>query len=218
MTGNRKKSLAVVCNLLIGIFSFGSWIAMAVLTGNGETLAENGWRSLKFFTVLSNLFNGGVSLLYVYWLLAGREITVRKKLLKLTAVTAVGLTFTTVLVFLGPLYGYGNMFLGSNLWMHLLLPLASFFSYIFPERGTDIPRRMLLWTGVPTVLYEIGYVLNMVLHGIGTWPDTNDFYGFMTWGYGPAAVIAVVVLCVTWLIAFLLWMAGRDTGSRKHSR
>lgn len=196
-------------NLFIGLMSFGSWIFMAVLTRKGDMLASNGFGSLKYFTVLSNLFNGAVCLLYACWLIRGKEMTPAKKLLKLMGTTAVGLTFITVMGFLGPLYGYNTMFNGGNFWMHLVLPLLSFVSYIFYEREVKIPLRLVHWTVLPTLLYEIGYVMNMVLNGVGTWPDTNDFYAFLSWGYAMGAVIAAVILGVTELIALVLWKAGR---------
>ena len=41
--------------------------------------------------------------------------------LKYAATVSVGLTFLTVMLFLGPRFGYGAMFQGVNLWFHLLM-------------------------------------------------------------------------------------------------
>ncbi len=229
-----KRNMAFIFNLFIGIVSFGAWIFMAVLSMEGDTLSSNGFSSLKYFTVLSNLFNGAVCLIYAYWLLRKSRITANRRLLKLMATAAVGLTFLTVMVFLGPLYGYGSMFLGANFWMHLTLPVMSFISFIFLEncqesggsdsqnrdvqsgnfkegnvRASDIPLKKTLITALPTFIYEIGYLGNIAINGIGEWPNRNDFYGFLLWGWGVGAVVVVVMLLVTWGIALVLRKAER---------
>ncbi len=203
---NRK--LAICINLFIGLMSFGSWIFMAVLTIEGDTLAANGFSSLKFFTVLSNLMNGLIALIYAGRLIRDKEVTVPLKTAKLAGVSAVTLTFLTVMLMLGPLYGYNTMFNGSNLWMHLVLPLLSIFSLLVWERDVHIPSRSILWAVLPVLLYEIGYVLNLIINGIGTFPHSNDFYGFMQWGYGMAAVIAVSILAISCGIAAVFWKLG----------
>ncbi|MDO4623144.1 MAG: hypothetical protein Q4B22_09340 [Eubacteriales bacterium] len=205
-----KKKCSILLNLFIGLASFGAWLFMAVLSFDNGSLSSNGFSSLKYFTVLSNLFNGAVSLIYAGWLISGKEITSRRRSWKLIAVSAVGLTFTTVLFFLGPFYGYRAMLLGSNLWMHLILPVVSILSYLLLERDCRIPFRATLCAVVPTVFYEIGYLDNIALHGIGTWPDTNDFYGFLLWGNAVGAVFASSMLIATWLIAVLLRRLGSN--------
>lgn len=185
---------------------------MSVLAEHGMELSAHGFSSLKFFTVLSNLFNGGVCLAYAFRLWKEKTFGSKQKTVKLLATAAVGLTFLTVMGFLGPLYGYAKMFKGANLWFHLLLPLLSFFSFMVLEQEKKIPFRNTFYAVIPTALYEIGYVSNLLINGIGTWPDTNDIYGFMNWGIGPAAVIAVVILLVTWLIAAALYAGNRIFG------
>ncbi len=199
-----KKIFVIVINLFVGLMSFGAWIFMALLTFENGMLTSQGFESLKYFTVLSNLLNGGVSLFYGIRLLAGKKITLRIRILKLAAAAAVGLTFLTIAAFLGPIYGYETMYNGSNFWMHLVLPVASMVSFMFLETDGRIPWSQTLFAMVPTVLYEIGYLTNIGLHGIGTWPETNDFYGFLNWGYGVGAVIAAAMLLVTWGIALMM--------------
>lgn len=104
-TGSRVRKYV---NIFIVIASVASWLALLVF-GEGE-LAERGINSLKYFTVLSNLFAGLSS---VIWLISSRENgkaseTVER--LKYIAAASVALTFTVVMVFLGPLYGYPEMF------------------------------------------------------------------------------------------------------------
>ncbi len=196
--------ITIVTNLFIGIMSFASWLSMAVFTDGSGMLSAASFASLKFFTVLSNLLNGAAALSYVWQLACKHRVTVNMYRLKLAAVSAVGVTFLTVVVFLGPVFGYGSMFQGSNFWMHLVLPVISFLDFIFGERGYTLSGREMLWVTVPTLLYEIGYLLNIALHGIGAGPDANDFYGFLTWGAGVGAVIAAGMLLLTWGIALIL--------------
>jgi len=54
-------------------------------------------------------------------------------------IRTVGLTFFTVALFLGPIYGHN-------------------------------------------ILYGAAYLFNIMINGKGTWPDTNDRYGFLDRG------------------------------------
>ncbi len=199
-----KRNATLILNLFIGMMSFIAWMGMALLTQDAQ-LAASGLENLKFFTILSNLFNGVICILYVYWMRKGKSITLAQRTWKLMSTTAVGLTFTTVMVFLGPLYGYGAMFTGANFWLHLVLPVASMISYIFLEEGVYMPFKQTLYGALPTLLYSIGYVSNILLHGKGEWPNTNDFYAFLYWGNGIGAIIATVIFLVSWILACILW-------------
>ncbi len=210
-----KKSLAVAVNVAIGIVSLAAWVYMAFLSKGPGTLAAGGLASLRFFTVLSNLFNGCVALFYASWLLRGQDIAPAQKTLKLTATTAVGLTFVTVMAFLGPVFGYAMMFNGANLWFHLLLPVASFASFMFLERGCRIPLKNTLWALLPPALYGTGYLTNIGVNGIGAWPNTNDFYGFLHWGNGVGALVACVILLVTWGISLVLGGVGKAINTKE---
>ena len=50
------------------------------------------------------------------------------------------------------------------------------------------------------VIYGIGYVGNILVHGI----KGNDWYGVLRWGYGIGAIIFAVIVFITWLIGLLL--------------
>ncbi len=204
-----KQHIALSMNAFIGVVTFAAWAQMAFLTGDG-TLSASGLTNLKFFTVLSNLFNGVVAFLYVYWVLRKKPMTQTRTTVKLMANAAVGLTFITVVVFLGPLYGYASMFLGANLWFHLLLPLASWVSFIFFEEQAKLPRKQARCAMIPVALYEVGYILNILINGIGEWPNRNDFYGFLLWGPGVGALFTIGMLLIAWGIALALrWAAGK---------
>ncbi len=210
-----RRKLIITINLFIGILSFGSWIFMALLGFDGNALTSNGLGSLKYFTVLSNLFNGAAAIIYACWLIKGREVGRGLRTFKLVAVSSVGLTFVTVMVFLGPLYGYMLMLAGSNLWMHLILPVGSMLSFVTVERGISLPFKNTSYAMIPAALYATGYLINIGINGIGEWPDRNDFYGFLMWGNAVGAAITVAILLIIWGIAVALYKAG---GSQEPGR
>ena len=179
----------------------GSWIVM-FLFGKGS-LAQNGFGNLKYFTVQSNLLSGAAAL---YWLaVSGRDKGGRRaaERLKYVAAAAVGLTFTVVMVFLGPFYGYPMMFTGANLFFHLIIPLAAMAEIVFLT-DTKFTRRDNRLTVIPPILYGAGYLLNNIINGIGEWPDTNDWYSFLAWGYPAGIAIFAVICAVTWLLGLAM--------------
>ena len=209
-----KRTISIILNLLIFTLSLLSWGSMVFAVTDGGMLSMPGWRSLRFFTVLSNLFNAGVCLSFAVARIRG-QISSRMQVWKLMGTTAVGLTFLTVMGFLGPVYGYGGMFLGGNLWLHLLLSLMSIFGYLLMDSDAPIPLRKTLWAVAPVLVYAVGYLGNILIQGVGDWPDRHDFYGFLLWGWGPGAVIFAILLLVTWLLAVLLWRFGRSRERKK---
>ena len=54
----------------------------------------------------------------------------------------------------------------------------------------------------------------ILINGKGKWPDSNDWYGFMNWGFGPALIIFAVIILTNWGVACLLrWI---QQAIRKH--
>ena len=57
-----------------------------------------------------------------------------------------------------------------------------------------MPFRFTVIAAVPTLLYGIGYLLNIMINGIGgPWPYTNDFYAFLSWGWPVGILIFTVI-------------------------
>ena len=203
-----KRITSIILNLLIFLLTLLSWGSMVFAITDGGMLSMPGWRSLRFFTVLSNLFNAEVCLAYAAGRLGGC-VSERMQVWKLMGTTAVGLTFLTVMGFLGPVFGYGGMFPGGNLWLHLLLPAASILGYLLLDSDVPLPLRKTGWAVVPVLVYGVGYFGNILIQGVGDWPDRHDFYGFLLWGWCPGAVIIAALLLLTWGLALLLWRFGR---------
>ena len=209
-----KRTISIILNLLIFALTLLSWGSMVFAVTDGGMLSMPGWRSLRFFTVLSNLFNAGVCLAYAIGRMRG-QISQRMQVWKLMGTATAGLTFLTVMGFLGPVYGYGGMFLGGNLWLHLLLPVASMVGYLFLDSDVPLPFRKTLRAVTPMLVYAVGYLGNILIQGVGEWPHRHDFYGFLMWGWGPGVVILLALILATWLLAVLLWRFGRSRKTKK---
>ena len=212
-----KNKLRKYVNIFLVIAVLGSWIAIFVSASG--TLMQNGLNSMKYFTVLSNLLEGFAS---VVWLVSsgrngkassngnGRTSSNRTgkassqaELLKYIAAAAVGLTCVVVLAFLGPLYGYPAMFEGGSLFMHLLTPLVAIAEIIFLS-DAEYTRRDNRLVMLSPLVYGAFYLGNNIINGIGEWPDTNDWYLFLTWGYPVGILIFAVICVVTWLLGFAM--------------
>lgn len=200
---DRKR---VIFNYCLIIMVFGAWLWMFI-AGIGE-LASTGFRSLKYFTVLSNLL---VAITAIVWLaVRGRSDETRRtaETLKFVAANAVALTFTTVMVFLGPIYGYPFMFQGANLFFHGIVPVAAVCEIIFMS-DTRFDRRDNLLALIPTLIYGTFYAINIIVNGRGEPPNMNDFYMFFAWGYDVGAVVYVIMTAVTYLLGLLMRRAQR---------
>ena len=133
--------------------------------------------------------------------------------LKLAAAASVTVTFLVVACFFGPLYGYAALYLGSNLWFHLIIPLLAIIEFLFLEGEITFP--MTLPAGAPALLYGCFYLGNILINGKGDWPDTNDWYGFMNWGFGVSLIIFAVIVLTNWGTACLLRFINRLINRQK---
>ena len=109
---SRRMYISVILNLvnfLLVVWSVGS---MLVWRGTGN-MQVSGSRAFMYFTVDSNVLCAIASLL-----IAGcqirREVPPGIFIFKYVGTTAVTVTLMTVLLFLGPVLGYGGMFSGIN--------------------------------------------------------------------------------------------------------
>ena len=179
----------------------GSWVVMT-LFGKG-TLSQNGLGNMKYFTILSNFLEAAAS---AAWLADTHRNGIAgncSERLKYVAAASVGLTFATVMVFLGPLYGYAAMFSGANLFFHMIVPVSAIAEIVLLSEQTYTVRDNNLAV-IPPLIYGAVYLINIALNGIGEWPDTNDWYQFLAWGYPVGILIFAVICLVTWSIGFFM--------------
>ena len=195
-----KKTIRIILNFFLFIAPLAAWILM--FRGISGVLSSRGIMSLKYFTVLSNLLESAAS---AVWLLCtflhGRSH--RAEVFKYTACLCVFLTFFTVMVFLGPLFGYPSMFAGANLWLHLIVPVAAIAEMLLLVREPFSIQENLLAV-VPVICYGSVYLGNIILHGRGdNVTGWNDFYGFAAWGI-PVGMVIFAVICLVVFGAGLL--------------
>ena len=194
-----KSALRIAAQVLIAVFTLWSVGSMFFFSGSGN-MRVNRSVIFRYFTVDSNLLCGASCL---FSLVRSRGTAGRAAmLLRYAGTAAVTVTMLTVLFFLGPVYGYGSMFSGWNLWLHLLGPLLSIVSFVWLEGEAAPPeKKHLILVLLPVLLYGIVYYV-MVIHlgkEKGGWPD---FYGFNAGGRWYLAY--AVMLLVTSLIGIAL--------------
>lgn len=180
-------------NVFIFVIVIINWIRMMLGLSN-TGLASSGLRSLKYFTVLSNMFEAYASMMWLYK---------KDEKLKYIASVSLSLTFITVVLFLGPLFGYRIMFIGSNFWFHLIVPIIAVMEVIFLSKYT-ISKKDNLFALMPMFIYGLFYVGNIFINGVGSWPNINDWYGFFTWGYTGGVVVFVVISLATYFMGYVI--------------
>lgn len=164
---------------------------------------QNGAKTFRYFTTDSNLLAALASLIILpfslrtfFGVTEGLPLWVQT--VKYIAVCSVTLTFLTVVCFLAPTQGWGRMFSGANLWLHLICPLLCILSYLFLESRNRLPFSATFAALIPIVLYGAVYLIAVVFVGEsgGGW---KDFYGFNRGGMWFVAL--PLLLGVSYLIA-----------------
>ena len=196
-----RNTIRKIVNIILVIAVAGSWYT--ILFFSFGPLIQNGFGSMKYFTVQSNLLEGLASVVWLVSTHKNGKASRMAELLKYIAAAAVGLTCATVLFFLGPLYGYLAMLRGGNFFMHLLTPVISVAEMIFLSDAAFSRKDNALVVLSPLV-YGTFYLGNNLINGIGEWPDTNDWYFFLAWGYPIGILIFAVICAVTWLLGLVM--------------
>ncbi len=153
---------------------------------------ETGVGALRYYTVLSNLLCAFAALALALALaLADGAVPRWIWLWKYIGTAAVTVTMLTVLVFLGPAYGYKALLSGRDLYLHLIGPLLAIVSFCFCERLYPLSLPLALTGLIPVILYGTLYLYKVVLC-----PETErweDFYGYNKTGKWPLSFAAMVI-------------------------
>ena len=217
-----RRLIRPLLYVLIATIVFWSWSTMFHGTTTDQ-VTRSGFQSLRYFTVLSNLLMGFASIIAFVWevldLAKKREsetpYPIWLKILMLAAVTSVTLTLMTVLLFLGPVFGYVMMFSGVSFYMHLITPLLSILTLAVFTMCEGLRFRSTFIAIVPVALYAVYYVGNILINGVGSGLSSNDWYGFMMWGYAGIPFVVLVMLLAVWLIALgLYFLSARKSRAR----
>lgn len=207
--------LALIANLsIVFLVGLGTYQMMSGAS-DGAALTARGLLALRYFTVQSNLLMGVAALVYAIALFRALRrdratVPVRAQVFLLTATASVGLTFLVVAGFFVQVLHAKDMFVGANLWFHLVVPLLSIVCYVLLDRFARMKKRALLFVAVPMLLYGLFYAANCMINGVGDYSgggDLNDWYWFLYWGY-PVGVAFFVGLCAVTvgLGALLRWL------------
>ena len=192
-----RKTVSKCLNLLIGGLALWVWLSSAFGPGRHGALSAEGLQSLRYFTVLSNLLQGGVSLACLWGVGVGRW--------KYVSAVSVALTFFVVLLLLGPAYGYDSMYVDANFWFHLIIPILAMANFLIVDREGVFSLRDSLFTLIPMLAYSLFYVGNLLVNGV----RDNDWYGFAKNGPRSAVAAFLIMLCLNWILALLMRLPRR---------
>lgn len=165
-----KKYILLGLNIIVFCFTV-IGVSYAFIAKKGSDLSATGWEQFRYFTVLSNI---GFGLIALYNALTFKKNNKLKQILNLVFTSAVMITFMTVMLFLGQLYGYKGMFTGANFFFHLINPLIALIIYLFSFDNRISPLYNF-YSIVPILIYGIIYFTNVLI--LQKWPD---FYAFNT--------------------------------------
>ena len=200
----KKKTLAaLILNCIVVVAT--AAIVVSYFFRSRNPLVKSGFDSFQFFTTDSNVLAALSSLVMIPFeiqILRGK----REKLphaavvLKYIGMTAVMLTFLTVMVLLMPTYGAVFTLLGTALYMHLAGPLIALVTFLFLETDSKIRFPETFLAVIPSAVYGAVYLTEVVIIGEqnGGW---MDFYTFNRGGYWY--ITSVVIIGITYLIALV---------------
>ena len=191
----------ILLNLLI--FAVTLWLVMRFPKKDGQWIPERWRTAFRFFTCQSNVFCAFACLLTSIFHMAG-EIPEWVWLLKYAGTAAVTVTMMTVFLFLAPVVGRGwvkRLLTGSvsDLFMHLLTPVAALVSFLaYEKRGMTFIQALAGM--LPVVLYGILYLYKTQYAPEGKrW---EDFYAFNR--NGKLAISCAGMITGTFLICMAL--------------
>ncbi|MBQ8161439.1 MAG: hypothetical protein IJ083_11955 [Clostridia bacterium] len=197
-----RTILSLVLSLAIAVMVLISWSNMVYARTDNGVLSASSFQSLRYFTVLSNLLMAVAAIIYLVYGLThfGKPFPTWLVTLKWAGTVSVLMTFLTVVLFLGPMFGFQTMFKGANLYFHLIVPLLALFEFILIDPLPKPEFRLSFLAALPLVIYGLFYLGAILLYGI----EGHDFYGFCTWGLPVGIVIFLGLILITWGSALLV--------------
>ncbi|MBR6345529.1 MAG: hypothetical protein IKR70_07350 [Lachnospiraceae bacterium] len=199
---NPREKISDALNVIIICLAGAGVGRMIDHKDDAGVLMASGLENLKYFTVLSNIFCLIVAIIFIVLSLMRKKCPI---ILKLISVSGVALTFAIVAFFLAPMYPDLNMYEGTNRFFHLIVPIVAMIEFIMYEQERKMPFKYTFFAAIPSLIYGNFYLANCLINGIGEWPETNDWYGFLNWGYPVGMVIFAGVVLANWGIACLFW-------------
>ena len=202
----KKKTAWRILDIALNLAAF-CMVALCVASffwrGGDGNMQVAGFTAFRYYTVDSNVLFALTALLAAIVqcasLKSGKLLPKWVIVLKFTGTIVVTVTFLTVIVFLGPLFGFGMMYDGVSLYLHGIVPVIALFSLLALERGTFFSRKEALFSLIPTLLYGVVYFLMTVWLTPHRW---EDFYGFNRGGFWY--VTAIIMVAAAALLAMIV--------------
>ena len=193
-------------DVFLNLFIFLATTALLILffRKDGNWAPDRIRKTFRFFTCQSNVLCAISALIMAISLLAG-NVPRWVWTLKYIGTAGVTVTMLTVFLFLAPSVGkdwYQVLLKGaSNLFMHLLLPLAAILSFCLLEnRGMSF--LWSLWGMLPVLVYGQHYLYRILRAPEGK--QWDDFYGFNKQGKWPLAfgmmLIGTFIVCMLFFL------------------
>ena len=205
----RKRLFSAAVSAVIFIMEFLPWYQMYTRT-NRYTFTLRFVSELKYFTTDSNLLMGIAALIHLLFS-AEVPLGMRKKvpgwveLFFYMMTTALFLTFGMVMVYLGPMFGYGKMLEKTSLYFHLIIPLLSIFSMCLLHRDRRLSLNDSFLALIPLFLYGIYYLGMIRRYGVRS--SRTDWYRLVSGGKIRTAFVFLLIVICTWGGALLIRLA-----------
>lgn len=191
-----------VLEILVVLTTIGSWMRM-YLTGGGSLLSSRGLMSLKYYTTLSNIFAGIAAVIMIVVLARAQsgKVPVWAAVTKFASAVTVSVTFLVTLFFLAPTMGIGGLYKGELMFMHAVGPVLTVVSFFMNRDLPEMKPSSALWATLPTILYGGVYSANIMLNGVGSGMNTNDWYGFAAAGIHTVPFVYALMVLLTYLLS-----------------
>lgn len=191
-----------VLEILVVLTTIGSWMRM-YLTGGGSLLSSRGLMSLKYYTTLSNIFAGIAAVIMIAVLARTKsgKVPVWAAVTKFASAVTVSVTFLVTLFFLAPTMGIGGLYKGELMFMHAVGPVLTVVSFFMNRDLPEMKTSSALWATLPTILYGGVYSANIMLNGVGSGMNTNDWYGFAAAGVHTVPFVYALMVLLTYLLS-----------------
>ena len=218
---NKKLLPPIIMNglsvLLVFLGTIFSIVGINFMGVEGK-LTPKVYNLFQYFTFDSNLLLAIVALIIMIFeiLLYVQKIDkipLVVIILKHVGTVGVALTFIVTAVYLTPILGdkWLLLYVNSNLFFHLVVPLLAIVSLVFFEKTKDMKFYVSFLGVSPMILYAVFYTINCLTHinEDGIVPSQYDFYSFTTTGVEYFPIVLVIMISLTYLISFLLWLFNR---------
>ena len=211
MKNNKLFIASFILNILTFLLVLVGVIVM--ITIGSKALGETNITVFKYFTFQSNIFMGVVAFIYGWYqllIILNKRDKLPHVLLVFNhvGVTAVGLTFLIVILFLAPGYGFDKMYNNANLFFHALVPIVAMINFMFLEKECSIKFKETFFSIVPSLLYGIVYFIVVVAtNGYGN--INIDFYMFGANGPVIGALNFIAVMSIAYGFGVLIYFVNR---------